>query len=311
MHSVHSVDIAQQTPSVSKDRRDIPPGAAATVLVIDDDALYVRFMKLTLEEHGYRAQTAASGEAGLQSVQKKENRPDIILLDLVMPDLDGYEVCRRLKADPLSADIPVLFLSGLGSPQEKVRAFEAGGVDYIVKPYSRIELLARLRTHLALQRMRNNLAKEVRKRTAELERKNQELQETNIVLKRLLQEIEQEKKKLGRIMRLNIERLILPDLDRTVQAPAEERARLRNLIRSNLLDLVRPLSCEREDIYTLLTPTELRVLNLIRQGKRTKEIAELLTLSPQTVATHRKNIRKKLNLSGKKINLASFLNKGS
>jgi DNA-binding response OmpR family regulator/DNA-binding CsgD family transcriptional regulator len=309
MHSVHSVDIAQQTLPVPRDRRGIPSKTAATVLVIDDDALYVRFMKLTLEEHGYRARTAASGEAGLQSVQ--ENRPDIILLDLVMPDLDGYEVCRRLKADPLSTDIPVIFLSGFGSPQEKVRAFEAGGVDYIVKPYSRIELLARLRTHLALQRMRNNLAKEVRKRTAELEEKNQELQETNIVLKRLLGEIEQEKKKLGRIMQLNIERLILPDLDRTVQAPAEERVRLRNLIRSNLLDLVRPLGCEREDIYSLLTPTDLRVLNLIRRGKRTKEIAELLTLSPQTVATHRKNIRKKLNLSGKKINLASFLKQGS
>lgn len=237
----------------------------------------------------------------------QEQLPDIIILDLVMPGMDGYEVCRRLKADPQSAEVPIIFLSGLISAQEKVKAFEAGGVDYLVKPCSTVELLARLHTHLVLQRARNALATEVRKQTVELEEKNKELQETNLVLKRLLREIEEEKREVSRIMQTNIERLILPDLTRMAEAPEQERYQLRDTIQTNLRDLSSSVTGKDVDAYLLLTPSELRVLNFIRQGRSSKEIAQSLNISPQTVATHRKKIRKKLNISGKKINLTSFV----
>ena len=237
----------------------------------------------------------------------REKVPEIIILDLVMPEIDGYEVCRRLKADPRSAGVPVIFLSGLISAEEKVKAFETGGVDYIVKPCSTVELLARLHTHLTQQRIQNSLAAEVRKQTVALEEKNKELQETNLVLKRLLHEIEEEKIEVSRIMQAKIECLVLPDLDRMVDAPAQQRYQLRDTIQTNLLNLSSPVTDAHAEIYTLLTPTELRVLNLIRQGRSTKEIAHSLNISPLTVATHRKKIRKKLNISGKKINLASYI----
>ncbi|MCW5202074.1 response regulator [Desulfobulbus sp. US4] len=275
------------------------------VLIVDDDDGARLTIKHIVESAQYQARTAAGGHDALKMVQEK--LPEIILLDLVMPEMDGYEVCRRLKADPRSAEIPVMFLSGLISAEEKFKAFEVGGVDYIVKPCSTVELLARLHTHLTLQRIQNSLAAEVRKQTVELKEKNKELQETNLVLKRLLHEIEEEKMEMSRIMQTNIERLILPDLDRMAEAPAQQRYQLRDTIQTNLLDLSSPVAGKNIDAYSLLTPTELRVLNFIRQGRSSKEIAQSLNISPQTVATHRKHIRKKLNISGKKINLTSFI----
>ncbi|MDU9047471.1 MAG: DNA-binding response regulator [Candidatus Electrothrix sp. Rat3] len=277
------------------------------VLIIDDDNGTRLTIKHIVESAQYQTRTAAGGHDALKMVQEK--LPDIIILDLVMPAMDGYEVCRHLKADPRSAKVPIIFLSGLPSAQNKLKAFEAGGVDYIVKPCSTVELLARLHTHLALQRTQNSLAAEVQKQTVELEEKNKELQETNLVLKRLLREIEEEKKEVSRIMQTNIERLILPDLARMVEAPEQQRYQLRDTIQTNLRDLSSSVTGKDVDAYFLLTPTELRVLNCIRQGRSSKEIAQSLNISPQTVATHRKKIRKKLNISGKKINLNSFVNR--
>jgi DNA-binding response OmpR family regulator/DNA-binding CsgD family transcriptional regulator len=278
------------------------------VLIIDDDDGTRLTIKHIVESAQYQARTATGGHDALRMVQEKV--PDIILLDLVMPKMDGHEVCRRLKADPRSAEVPIIFLSGLVSAEEKVKAFEAGGVDYLVKPCSTVELLARLHTHLALQRARNALATEVRNQTVELEEKNRELHETNIVLKRLLLEIEKEKQLIGRVIRMNIERLILPDLADLAgmaEAPERQRHQLHDTIQTNLMDLSVSITGEDIAAYSLFTPTELRVLNFIRQGRSSKEIAQSLNISPQTVATHRKKIRKKLKISGKKINLTSFL----
>ncbi|RWX51704.1 regulatory protein, luxR family [Candidatus Electrothrix marina] len=275
------------------------------VLIVDDDEGTRLTIKHIVESAGYQARTAAGGHDALKMAQGK--LPDIIILDLVMPEIDGYEVCRRLKADPRSAQVPIIFLSGLISAQEKVKAFDAGGIDYIVKPCSTVELLARLHTHLTIQRTRNSLAEEVRNQTVELEKKNKDLQETNLVLKRLLHEIEEEKKEVSQIMQINIERFILPDLDRIAEAPIQQRYQLRDTIRTNLKDISSPVTGKNIDAYSLLTPTELRVLNLIRQGRSSKEIAQALNIAPQTVATHRKKIRKKLNISGKKVNLTAFI----
>lgn len=277
----------------------------AEILIIDDDEMLLTTTKLIVEAEGHNARTATSGREGLKIA--KHQPPDIIILDLMMPDMDGREVCHRIKTDPKSKNVPVIFLSSHDAPEEKVKAFEAGGIDYLVKPYSRLELMIRLRTHLALQNVQNTLSSEVKKRTEELEEKNKELQETNLVLKRLLHEIEEEKLEINRITQTNIERLVLPDLARMAEAPALQRYQLRDTIQTNLMDLSTPVTGVHTDAYNLLTPTELRILNFIRQGRLSKEIAEALNISPQTVATHRKHIRKKMNLSGTKINLASYI----
>ncbi|MCI5222320.1 MAG: response regulator [Candidatus Electrothrix sp. AR4] len=227
----------------------------AKVLIVDDDKVSLYKMRLAVESLGYQVIIAPNGSAALKMVQ--EETPDIIILDLIMPEMDGYEVCRRVKAAPNFSNIPIIFLSGLNSPKDKLKAFEAGGVDYLIKPCSKTGLFVRLRTHLNLQDTQNHLVTEVKKRSKELEEKNNELHELNIVLKRLLHEIEKEKHDIGRIIRLNIEHLILPDLDRMTKVRIEKRCQLRDTIRTNLLDLTRPLAGENTNVYSCLAPSEL------------------------------------------------------
>jgi diguanylate cyclase (GGDEF)-like protein len=117
-----------------------------------------------LSFNGYRVQTARSGEAALKRVQ--ESPPDLILMDILMPGMDGYEVCARLKADKNTKDIPVIFVSSMTDIDSKVRGFKVGGVDYINKPFQHAEILVRVNTHVTLQRLRKHLEEQ----NAELER---------------------------------------------------------------------------------------------------------------------------------------------
>ncbi len=126
-----------------------------SILIVDDMPANLTLLSRMLQKHGYRARPAPSGVLALQAA--KHERPDLILMDIHMPGMDGFEVCRRLKADPELADIPVLFISALSEVEDKVRAFDQGGQDYITKPFQIEEVLARVRTHLELQRARQEV----------------------------------------------------------------------------------------------------------------------------------------------------------
>lgn len=145
------------------------------IVVVDDSLDSLRYLTDILQEQGYRIRPAASGELALAAVAAK--RPDLILLDVKMPDIDGYEVCRKLKSDPENARVPIIFISALDEPEDKVKAFAAGGVDYITKPLHSEEVLARVQTHLQLQELAGRLEQMVAERTAELTEANQKLQE--------------------------------------------------------------------------------------------------------------------------------------
>jgi adenylate cyclase len=123
----------------------------ADILVVDDTPNNLRVLITLLGEHGYQVRPAPSGKLALQAVQSK--KPDLVLLDVMMPEMDGYEVCARLKADDETREIPVIFLSAADETLNKVRAFGLGAVDYITKPFQAEEVLARLRTHLTLHRL--------------------------------------------------------------------------------------------------------------------------------------------------------------
>ncbi len=124
--------------------------APATILVVDDTPANLRLLTTMLRDGGYKVRPVSGGEMALRAVEARA--PDLVLLDVNMPGMDGYEVCRRLKADPRWADIPVLFISALTDTADKVRAFQAGGVDYVGKPFQFEEVDARVRTHLELRR---------------------------------------------------------------------------------------------------------------------------------------------------------------
>ena len=132
-----------------------PNLAAASVLVVDDTLQNLELLSEMLKARGYRVRPVPSGDLALQAA--KNNPPDLVLLDIHMPDMDGYEVCERLKADEKLQDIPVLFISGLSEVTDKVRAFRVGGADYITKPFQFEEVEARVATHLELRRQRRQL----------------------------------------------------------------------------------------------------------------------------------------------------------
>ncbi|HWR39807.1 MAG TPA: response regulator [Patescibacteria group bacterium] len=122
----------------------------ANILVVDDVAENLQVLTGMLKEQGYVARPVPSGKMALMAARSEA--PDLILLDITMPEMNGYEVCEELKRDPLLREIPVLFISALSETMDKVRAFQAGGVDYVTKPFQFEEVSARVRTHLELRR---------------------------------------------------------------------------------------------------------------------------------------------------------------
>ncbi len=129
------------------------------ILVVDDLPQNRILLKKILTSHGYRFQAAEDGEAALSRVV--EQMPDLILLDIVMPGMDGYQTCESLKSDPRFAAIPIIFLSALEEVLDKVKGFSVGGVDYITKPFLADEVIARIRTHLTIAELRQQLQAKV------------------------------------------------------------------------------------------------------------------------------------------------------
>lgn len=151
----------------SSQETDAPEGC---ILIVDDVPENLRLLSQMLANRGHETQTVTSGAEALAVVQATP--PDLILLDIMMPEMNGYEVCERLKADERTRDIPIVFISALGSVKDKINAFAIGGVDYVTKPFHFREVCARVETHLVLR----GLQKQLQAANRELERQLQELQ---------------------------------------------------------------------------------------------------------------------------------------
>lgn len=146
---------------------DTDAGRKPTILVVDDVASNIDVLNAILQDQ-YAVTAATSGEKAL-AIARATPPPDLILLDVMMPDLDGYEVCRRLKADFATQRIPVIFCTAMSEVGDETRGFDLGAVDYITKPVSPTLVRARVRTHLQLYDQKRHLIELVRKRTADLE----------------------------------------------------------------------------------------------------------------------------------------------
>ncbi len=128
-----------------------------TILVVDDQPANLKVLLSFLKEHRFGIRIAESGERALEVL--KTFIPDIILLDVMMPGIDGFETCHLIKEQEETAEIPIIFISALDAIEDKISGFEAGGVDYITKPFQRIEVLTRINTHLRLRRKEQELIK--------------------------------------------------------------------------------------------------------------------------------------------------------
>lgn len=145
------------------------------ILVIDDIPDNLRLIAKIIESQGYIVRKALNGKAALQSIRR--NPPDLILLDINMPEMNGYEICQQLKASHETASIPVIFISALAQTNDKVQAFKIGGQDYITKPFQELEVLARIENQLLLQQQKKHLLQQQQQLTLKNQQLDREIQE--------------------------------------------------------------------------------------------------------------------------------------
>lgn len=144
-----------------------------SILIVDDTEPNVRLLAHVVKKEGYEAMAAFSGQDALSLLEKR--KPDIILLDIMMPEMNGFEVCQKLKEHEDYKDIPVIFLSALSETDSKVQGFNVGGVDYITKPFQREEVLARIDLHVKLRKLQEELSNKI----TQLKQREETLQKLN------------------------------------------------------------------------------------------------------------------------------------
>ncbi len=175
-----------------------------TILIVDDTPENLHLLSSMLKDHGYAVRAMINGEMAIKSVQIAP--PDIILLDINMPGITGYEVCRRLKASSHTESIPIIFISALGEVMNKIEAFEVGGIDYITKPFQVEEVMARVTTHLSLRQMQQRLQQQNTHLQAEITERiqaEQALRQANDQLVQLVRELEQNNQEMYLLNQLN------------------------------------------------------------------------------------------------------------
>ncbi|MEM7554439.1 MAG: response regulator [Cyanobacteria bacterium P01_A01_bin.84] len=150
------------------------------ILLVDDKPTNLKVLSECIQGHGWKALMATDGESAIE--QTEYAKPDLILLDVMMPGIDGFETCRRLKANPITEHIPVIFMTALSDTRDKVKGLEIGAVDYITKPFQQEEVIARLKLHLKLSHLNHKLEQQVQERTIELTQSLEELQQTQLQL---------------------------------------------------------------------------------------------------------------------------------
>lgn len=229
---------------------DLGSTSKGNVLLVDDTLDNLRLLSSILSDQGYKVRSVIRGSMALTAVQASP--PELILLDITMPEMSGYEVCQRLKQDPKTAEIPVIFISALDDILDKVRAFGVGGVDYISKPFHLEEVLARVNTHITLSRQRQAL-----------QQQKQEIANLSQLKDRLLSTVSHDLKSpltvilgLSKLMQAALE---LGDLTQQREMLARIQAsgeKMLNLV-TDLLDLSRieegmQLELEPVDLVTLL-----------------------------------------------------------
>lgn len=198
------------------------------ILVVDDTPANLHLLTKLLSDNGYTVRSAPQGRMALKSIQLMP--PDLILLDILMPEINGYSICQILKADPHTAHIPIIFISALDEELDKVKAFASGAADYITKPFQTAEVLARIDHHLQIQRLQRQLME----RNALLERSNQELEQFAHVVSHDLQQPLQSMTGFIDLVKLEyhdcLDRQVLVYLDRVAQAGHRMQELIQNLL---------------------------------------------------------------------------------
>lgn len=289
------------------------------IMVVEDEIVVAMDIKNSLASWGYEVTgPVPSGEDAVEVA--RAGNPDLILMDIHLKgEIDGIDTAIKIHSE---LDIPVIFLTAHTDDQLVDRSKASAPYGYLVKPFEDRELQIAIELALykhgmeqklqkareALEEANRELEKRVRQRTAELELKKISLEEVNTALQVLLKKREEDKKKLQKQVMSNIQELVDPYLGKLRDTTLDARQHaFVDILESNLADIVSPFSRNLATREFNLTPAELQVANLVKQGRTTKDIAKLLNLSSRTVESHRRNIRIKLDLKNKKTNLRTYL----
>ena len=314
---------------------EAPAFQAGSLLVVDDVPANLSVLLDFLGEEGFEVLVAESGQGALEQI--RYSRPDLILLDVMMPGLDGFEVCRRLKADAAFAAIPIIFMTALMETVDKVTGFKAGAVDFVTKPVQPEEVVARVRAHLEIRRLQRvleeknrELEREIRLRLEAEDQLQQSLDQAVIVATRD-HRIQFCTRHAWDLLTRYFSAKILVTLPEGIEKWIVGGARPENgegggpgragplVIRREQGTLTIRLFSEDESSNTFmllldekvqindpvalqqlgLTPREAEVLYWMTQGKSSPEIAVILDASPNTVKKHVQNIFQKLGVENR------------
>ena len=296
-----------------------------SILFVDDEDVIRQSFARELGVEHFAVTVVGSGSEAIAALENGQY--DLVVTDLMMPGIDGFGVLKAVKKlAPLTS---VIILTGYGDMRSAIDALRLGADDFTLKPCEVEELIFRIRRCLDKQTLLKTLAsqnqqlekeiisrrlveEQLKQAQVELEQRVQartsELHESNIALKVLLKKREEDRSVMAEQIFSNTANLVEPFLDRlNASGLTEPQLVLVDILRANINELTSPFVKNFSNKLIRLTPSEIQVANLIKLGKRTKEIAGIMHLSPGTISIHRKNIRKKLELTHQKTNLQTML----
>jgi len=287
------------------------PNAIRLLLVEDDQVDQMAFDRLVKTERlDYAYTTAGSKAEACMAVAQKTF--DIVVADYILGDGTVFDLFDHFKG------LPVIVTTGAGNEEVAVKAMKNGAYDYLIKDAAGRYLQALpLKVDLALKRRRiekqleeyqENLETLVQERTEQLDLERQKQEEMNTALRVILNQRNEDKVRIEETILGNLKELVFPHIRslKKLEHSKQKRAYI-EIIESNLNSIIEPFAKRLSSKFINLTPMEIKVADLIKHGKSTKEIAEMFSLSQKTVETHRSIIRRKLGLTHKKANLRSYL----
>ena len=260
------------------------------ILIVDDEPSIISYMNRILSGAGYKCISANDGQTALSLLE--EESIDLLISDMRMAEMSGLELGEKVNS--MNTDIQIAFVTGHKDYETASQAINLQPISYLQKPFSPDDLLG-----VAERAFKKRQQKLVQQQT---------LQEKNIALREILNQIEAEKMEIVRQIQANIDRVLSPILAKLERKASPSEREHINQLKMGLQEITSPFVSHLEKRYAELTPREIEICNMIKNGLASKEIADSLDISVETIRNHRKNIRKKLGITDQGINLAALLN---